>query len=678
MASMLALYLAMRFGLRRPVWAMMTVYVVAQPFSGPVHSKALYRIAGCILGALLALLMLACLPHVLPLALAIWIGLCLYIAFLDRTPRSYIFMLAAYTAALTGFTAASDPGTMFDTALARVAEIVLGIACSTLVHSLLMPQSLGPALLARLDNSWRDARGWVADALTGEVDARNGFDRSKLAGDLTELRAMARHLPFDTAHRRWTANAIYALQQRLAALIPLLSAVEDRLHALRQLDAPGIAARWDKVLAELVAWAADGDAAVPHRRQNLRREIRQLTPPLEQCSEWTALLEMSLALRLRTLIRAGEQCRSLRRHIDASIQGKLTARARRTGLLSSRQQQFDHRQALLSSCAAALAVGLCSVLWIAGGRQSAPAAPLMAAVMGCFVAAQDDPQPGMWRFVEYALASLSISALYLVFILPAVSGFGMLILLTAPTLLLLGAFMARPALRLAAAVSLFGFVGTLSMHDLGSREGMLAPLAGLLATALLTVLLRTVSADLTVRRLLATGWRELARLSGLQSPPSTTAMAGRVLERIGELTPRLAHARGRHGWQAVDALLDLRVGMNMVQLQQRQAPREGSSALLKLLLSDLSEHFRKRPARPAMLEMELLELLDKTLRAVCADPPWRGQAAAVVALTGIRRDLFPDALPYVPCMPCVSGLPCVPGGPYQGGGAEPSPLSAAP
>lgn len=39
-------------------------------------------------------------PELLSLAIAAWVGLCLYVSLLDRTPRSYMFMLAGYTCAL--------------------------------------------------------------------------------------------------------------------------------------------------------------------------------------------------------------------------------------------------------------------------------------------------------------------------------------------------------------------------------------------------------------------------------------------------------------------------------------------------------------------------------------------------------------------------------------------------
>src|SRR6202007_1644935 len=51
-ASMLALYIALAVGLPRPSWAMTTAYIVSQPLSGAVRSKAIYRVCGTIIGGL--------------------------------------------------------------------------------------------------------------------------------------------------------------------------------------------------------------------------------------------------------------------------------------------------------------------------------------------------------------------------------------------------------------------------------------------------------------------------------------------------------------------------------------------------------------------------------------------------------------------------------------------------
>src|SRR6202046_2604255 len=80
-AAMLALYIAFSIGLARPYWAMLTVYITVQPLSGALRSKAVYRVLGTILGGAASVALVPNLvnsPMVLSLALALWVGVCLY------------------------------------------------------------------------------------------------------------------------------------------------------------------------------------------------------------------------------------------------------------------------------------------------------------------------------------------------------------------------------------------------------------------------------------------------------------------------------------------------------------------------------------------------------------------------------------------------------------------------
>jgi len=209
-ASMLAMYVASRAGLPRPFWALVTAYVVASPLAGAVRSKALYRFLGTLFGSVATLLLVPALagaPELLTLALALWVAACLFFALLDRTPRSYVLMLAGYSAALIGFPAVDTPQAVFETASARVEEIGIGILCATLVHSLVWPGSMSTTLLALIDKTLDDARAWTRDivstpALRGSAQdaARRAADRRRLAGDITQLRILSTHLPFDTSN----------------------------------------------------------------------------------------------------------------------------------------------------------------------------------------------------------------------------------------------------------------------------------------------------------------------------------------------------------------------------------------------------------------------------------------------------------------------------------------------
>src|ERR1700739_3953907 len=102
-AAVIAYYVALRVGFSQPQWALLTVYIVSQPLAGAVLSKALFRLLGTLLGGAAAVAFVPAFvnePLVLSFVLALWLGLCVYVALLERTPRSYVFLLAGYTASI--------------------------------------------------------------------------------------------------------------------------------------------------------------------------------------------------------------------------------------------------------------------------------------------------------------------------------------------------------------------------------------------------------------------------------------------------------------------------------------------------------------------------------------------------------------------------------------------------
>jgi uncharacterized membrane protein YccC len=667
-AAMLSVYISLRIGLPRPFWAMMTAYIVAQPFAGPTRSKGLYRAGGTILGASAVVVLIPRLvdaPELLSLALALWIAGCLYFSLLDRTPRSYMLMLAGYTAGLIGFPAVNNPGAIFDIALARVEEIVLGMTCATVIHSLVLPQSFGPVLLARLDKAVKDAQRWIRDALNPAGDARSAEDRRKLATDITDLRLMSTHLPFDTSRLRWTSQAVNALQERLAMFVPIVSGVEDRLSALRELGATEVIEHWRALLDDVVALTETSkETDIAREGERLHARIDELAPPLFHALRWAGLIELNLAARLRRLVDICLETRALRQRIDAGVHGRLPPELRHLPSVPPSVLHQDRGMALLSAFACVVAVLSCCAFWILTGWPAGAAAPMMAAVLCCFFSTQDNPVPFIKGFLEYTIYSIPVSALYLLVLLPAAHNFETLVLVCAPTFLILGVFVGRPSTFGRAFPFLFGVVGTLALMDTDAADmvsftnGMLPQIAGLVAAAVFTGILRSVGAGWTARRLLKAGWRELARL-GNGERTTLPAFSARMVDRVGLLAPRLAAASlkpnrqaNAEDWQAVDALRDLRIGLNMTLLQDVR-PRLGhANATIAPLMKQLARYFNLRPQVDAEVEVRLLSSVDDALRAVCAHE--RGEdaprAEALAALTGLRRDLFPKAAPYEPAL----------------------------
>src|SRR6201994_4120664 len=171
-ATVLALFIAFSLDLKNPGWAMTTVYLTSQPLSGALRAKAFYRVIGTFVGAAAMIAIIPNLvnaPELTTLAIMLWVALCVFVSLLDRTPRSYMFVLSGYTAALIGFPSVLAPDTVFDTAVSRVEEIALGVVCAAIVHSLVFPKSVFSAFEEKLRGAMENTRHWLADGLTQQA-----------------------------------------------------------------------------------------------------------------------------------------------------------------------------------------------------------------------------------------------------------------------------------------------------------------------------------------------------------------------------------------------------------------------------------------------------------------------------------------------------------------------------
>ncbi|MBB3197335.1 FUSC family protein [Roseateles terrae] len=694
-AAMLAVFLANWAGQPRPFWAMMTAYIVAHPLAGAVRSKALYRFVGTLVGSTAAALLVprfANAPEMLSLALALWVGTCLCLSLRDRTPRAYAFMLAGYTAALIGFPSVDVPLNIFDSAVARVEEIALGILSATLVHSLVLPNGLAGTVLGLLDRTLGDTRGWLSD-LTARRDS--GADRRRVAGDISQLRVLSTHIPFDTSHLRWTADAVHDMQDRVAALTPQLSAVEDRLRALEQTEG-GIAPDVAAMLARVAEWIALPPEEARAQWAVIQEALQQLgrvdtaaaaSEPEEQAdagagadadvtastdadadaravkgtvanpgTTWPRLQRVALAERLELLLTGWLQCMHLRADIDHGLSGApMPSRARPE--LTGPRLHIDLGMAALSGAAAVVAILVCCTFWVLTGWPMGSAAAMMAAIFCCFFAGMDDPVPAINGFLKWTVLSMPVSALYVLVLLPLVQDIWTLVLVCAPVFLIAGCLVARPTTMGAALPFVLGVSGTLAMHDTSQADlpaflnSMLGQLAGVFVASRVTRLMRSVGADWSARRIQRATWKELEELARLpRSVSRSQSYLLRMLDRISLLAPRVAQAGGSvPGVPTDDALRDLRLGADLVTLQ---AQRDQWPVLaLKPLLTGLADWWSQRIS--GVIEpppAALLGLIDDALRrlvTVCpVHQPWPASArASVSALLGLRRSLFPEAGP---------------------------------
>lgn len=572
-SAMLALWIALRMGLDRPYWAMATAYIVAQPLTGAMRSKAAYRFYGTLLGAVACICLVPNLvnaPVLLIAALSIWIGGCIYFAVLDRTPRSYVFLLAGYSVALIGFPIVDTPGTVWDVVLARVEEISLGIVCTTVIGSIVLPTPLGPALTARLDSWIKDAAELARCVLsTGPENAATVAARRRVAGSAVEIGMLATHLAYDTSNLQTATVPVVILHQRILLLLPVISGAADRIRSLRGID--GITSPLRAVLDRMSAWIKAGREAELSEANALHAEIDALEPMLDASADWKTVVLVGLLVRLRELTDLVHDIMALRRQIRAD-EPRLT-KLRFAGGAILTLKHHDHLMALHSALAAALAIGLISAFWIASAWPEGAVAASLAAVACAFFAAQDDPVPNIVAFLLATFIAIVVDAIYLFAILPRAHDFEMLVLAFAPAFLAFGLLAGMPATARAGGPLAFVAATQLALSSSYSADfpsyvnGSAAAIIGLGAAAVIISIFRTVSAEWTAWRLLRRNRVDVANIAANRSHAALEAFAALMMDRLSLVVPRLALGTNAADDGAASALADIRVGANIIGLQ---------------------------------------------------------------------------------------------------------------
>src|SRR5260221_5681842 len=136
----LALFVAFWIQLDNPFWAGTSAAVVCQPQLGASLRKGWFRMIGTVVGAVAIVVLTACFPQdriAFFVLLALWGGICAFVATVLRNFASYAAALAGYTAAIVGTDTLGATGgassDVFMLAIFRASEICIGIVCAGVV-----------------------------------------------------------------------------------------------------------------------------------------------------------------------------------------------------------------------------------------------------------------------------------------------------------------------------------------------------------------------------------------------------------------------------------------------------------------------------------------------------------------------------------------------------------------
>jgi uncharacterized membrane protein YccC len=656
-AVLMALYIAFASDLERPYWAVFTVFIVANPLTGAVRSKTVFRLIGTVTGAAMALLLIPPLvdaPVLLSLAISLWIGLCLYISLQDRRPHSYAFVLAGYTAAIVGFSVVSTPNTIFDTAVARVEEISVGLVCGAVAHSVIFPQNVLEGLSERIDRALRRCRSWITEALaaTQSSDLQGQQQLSKLVSDLSVL---YEHVSFETSDVPRNASVVQALQDQLALILPRISSVQAALAALSA--AGPLTASTLQGIEAVSQWARatlGAHGAVPSDTESeARGALARLTAESEEGAEWSSLLKRTIATQLRELLTelsdAGGLADALKNPYATSTPGpRLEPASRRT---LSRDRGLALRSAFAATAGTLMACGL----WIEGSWPEGAVAAQFAAIGCTLFATVDNPPKVQFVGIVGVLLALPVAALYEFAIFPRIDGFASLALVLTPMLLLFSWMQTSERLAIMGFLLAVSFAGGLALQesyrpDFASFINTnTAEIAGLAIAAVVSLIFTTIDPVWNAVRISRAGWHEVARLA--ERPNSDIRhWTLRMVDRLGLVLQRLLAANRKDlVGPRIDGLRDLRVGINLATLQRSsEALPAAVRQSMNPVLNAVADAFLGLARGKSLVGGDSARAIDQGLAVLGAQAPTRTVEEAVTALVGLRLDLTPFGSRYLP------------------------------
>lgn len=220
-----------------------TVTIVMQASPGMAVTKAFYRLAGTVVGGVMALTVLAAFPQDPTMLLgcyALLLGACTFAASLLRDFRAYGAVLAGYTVAIIAIGQIDSPDGALLATLDRVAAIFIGVVSVALVNTVFIVDTAHAQLGRDLGRYLDDIRRAGLDALAGHAPDEKGAPQQ--ASDILSLRTEATYAAAELADGR---RRNLAAQSMIASLLGMLSSILaiGRTSALAGPDGPAPAIR---------------------------------------------------------------------------------------------------------------------------------------------------------------------------------------------------------------------------------------------------------------------------------------------------------------------------------------------------------------------------------------------------------------------------------------------------
>lgn len=606
-AGMLALFVSFELDLINPMWSIGTVLIIANPYSGMVSSKCVYRVVGTIGGAVIALTLTPHLintPWLFTVVLSLWVGFALYVSLLDRTPRSYAFMLAGYSTAMIVFNAITyiDQYNIFDIALARVIEISIGVISSAVVSATILPMHIGSAIKQRVIKTLKDTENLFANLLTADPQQNNTQLLATITRDTTDIHALAVHLSYEKGELHGMTKPLQEMLHQISMVVANLVALSERIKQLQELRfIETHAEKLQQLSAHVVQFLEQKDLIIDENILQLPDKFESdFASLMESASTHQQVLVAAMKMDVRHFISNVLAVKVLWQRIqqgNKEIPDNITPMTTKYPSLHR-----DHGVAIRGGISAVLITFIVTGVWIISGWKAGFMMAQMGAVTACILTALDNPVPVLRIFIWGSIASAVLVFVYAFGIFPHVTTFWELGLVLLPMFLFAVSMMANQMLMPVGMVLGINTMMGLNLHNAYSMDavsyldGSFAMILGVLVSLVVIDVVRAMSPDTSASRILALHYRAMRQAIYLPYGLDFKVHLRSMLDRIGILNSKMVQS-GEIKTSIHQALIESSSIVDLSRLQElaNQFPQNSELAHhIGNLQQNLDELFRAK------------------------------------------------------------------------------------
>lgn len=596
LSALIVLYISLAENLTNPGWAITTVFIVSQPFTSTSFTKGLYRILGTMLGSFAAIFIISSLlenPSIVVLAIAIWVAGCLYLSLCDRSPRSYMFMLAGYTIGFVAFPYVDNPNNVFSAGIDRIQEISLGVVVSTVIHTVLFPKNIFNSINDLLDQWLKNIENTLPLLFKNENDFNS--ELKKIAIFPLNVEKLSDHLKYGSKLEKYRATILDHLHHNMSKILPIINSIRYRIEIIKLENIhPDII----KLLKNVANIHYSKDKSTNFKIY--RQEIYKLERNIHSCNSNQDIASAALIEIINDLIQILEKIHHYYDELHQPYIKKHIA-------ILYKKSFINNHLSLLSAIAVFTTVIITCELWIQLSWTNVSTLPMMAAVACSFFSTIDNPVTTIKYWLKYVIFSIVIVLFYAAFILPAVNSIETALLVFIPLFLILSILISRPSTSFIGMVmaaniaTLMGINNHYTATFTDTLNMSLASITGVSIAIYIMYLIRTRTPEQVANQVISYANKDLLKIINLKKINNISEFydkhMNKTLDKIFHILPRLSSAKIDNFDRNLDIFNLLRIGVNIIKIKQYNLQNNLIDELLSNITAYISSNNNHNSAK---------------------------------------------------------------------------------